>query len=277
MSFEPGSLPEFQDPPVVEVALSIKFKTMTLTTGHIGLLWQHFRSEFPLIEDQPPLDSPIEVEKERVSAQAPGQIRFLSVPKTRAWFVSRTGTQLIQVQHDLFAHNWRRNDTGEAYPRFSSVRESFRNELNALQEFLAEQGLAPPEPIQCEVTYVNHIRTGATWTTHDQIHKVFNIWSSPNHEFLPTLDDGRFWARFIIKDASDQFCGRLHVSAQPAFAMVDGVETPIFATTLTARGGPITPDVGGALAFLDLGHGWIVRGFADITTSDMHSEWRRSQ
>jgi hypothetical protein len=40
-------LPEFDNPPVVEVALSVQFEALaTLRTPQIGLLWQEFRDRF---------------------------------------------------------------------------------------------------------------------------------------------------------------------------------------------------------------------------------------
>lgn len=270
-------LPEFKNPPVVELALSIKFKTLKLTTSHVGLLWQRFRSDFPVIEDQPPLDLPIEIERERVPPQSAGQLRVLSLPQIRSWFVSASGTQLIQVQHDLFAHNWRKNDTDETYPRFENVRRSFEHELGILREFLAEHGLGEPDAIQCEVTYINHIAPGAAWKRHDELQSVFRFWVRPDYQFLPALDDGRFLLRFVIPDDDGRFCGRLHISSQPAFIETRGVEQPIFATVLTARGRPLGKGLAGALQFLDTGHEWIVRGFADITTEKAHQQWGRTR
>lgn len=275
MKIDRADLPEFENPPVVEVALSIKFKTLNLTSAHIGLLWERFRSEFPRIEDQPPLDLPTETEKERVPAQLSGQLKLLSLPRMRSWFVSSNGTQLIQVQHDLFAHNWRRNETEEIYPRFNTVKHSFEKELQVLKHFLAEHSLGEPEPIQCEVTYINHIFAGRTWQTHDELHKVFNLWAAPKHEFLPKPDDGRFLVRYVIHDGSGRFCGRLHISSQPAFVQIGTAEKLLLATTLTARGRPLGEGLAGALEFLEVGHVWIVRGFADVTTRDIQDEWRR--
>ena len=275
MKIDRVDLPEFENPPVVEVALSIKFKTLNLTTAHVGLLWERFRSQFPKVEDQPPLDLPIETEQERVPAQFSEQLRLLSLPRMRSWFVSSSGTQLIQVQHDLFAHNWRRNDTDETYPRFDAVRTSFAKELQTLKQFLTEQDLGEPEPVQCEVTYINHIFAGRTWQTHDELHKVFNLWTAPKHEFLPPPDDGRFLVRYVIPDPRGKFCGRLHISTQPAFTEVAGAEKLLLATTLTARGRPLGEGLAGALEFLELGHVWIVCGFADVTTREIQNEWRR--
>lgn len=275
MKVDRANLPEFEAPPVVEVALSVKFKPLNLATAHVGVLWERFRSQFPRVEDQPPLDLPTETPQERVPVQFSGQLRLLSLPRMRSWFVSASGTQLLQVQHDLFAHNWRRNDTEETYPRFRSVKESFSQELETFRAFLLEQNLGEPEPVQCEVTYINHILAGGVWRSHEELHRVFTTWAEPNHEFLPRPDDGRFLLRYVIPDSDGEFCGRLHVSTQPAFAEINGVEKLLMAMTLTARGRPLGTGLAGAMEFLEVGHVWIVCGFADITTPDMHKEWRR--
>jgi hypothetical protein len=46
---------------------------------------------------------------------------------------------------------------------------------------------------------------------------------------------------------------------------------------MIARGKPLSPDVDGALRFLNIGHEWIVRGFTELTTPEMHSKWDRKQ
>ncbi|HUE08033.1 MAG TPA: hypothetical protein VMP41_11445, partial [Acidimicrobiales bacterium] len=60
---------------------------------------------------------------------------------------------------------------------------------------------------------------------------------------------------------------------QPAFQREDN--QPVIALTLLARGAPRTTDATGVVEFLRLGHEWIVRGFADLTTAAMHDEWER--
>jgi hypothetical protein len=52
-------------------------------------------------------------------------------------------------------------------------------------------------------------------------------------------------------------------------------QQPMFVLTLTARGRPIGEGIEGALAMLDIGREWIVRGFASVTTRTMHDVWRR--
>jgi hypothetical protein len=67
--------------------------------------------------------------------------------------------------------------------------------------------------------------------------------------------------------------GRLHIAAEPAFRRSDS--SPIVVLTLTARGRPLGVGLDGVLAFLDLGHEWIVRAFDSVTTSKMHRIWGR--
>ncbi len=44
----PSSLPDFGEPPLIEVALSVQFdKLDTLQIPQLGLAWQAFRNRFP--------------------------------------------------------------------------------------------------------------------------------------------------------------------------------------------------------------------------------------
>jgi hypothetical protein len=49
----------------------------------------------------------------------------------------------------------------------------------------------------------------------------------------------------------------------------------MYVMNLTARGRPDEESIEGALRFLDIGREWIVRGFAAVTTPEMHAIWRR--
>ena len=47
--------------------------------------------------------------------------------------------------------------------------------------------------------------------------------------------------------------------------------------TLVARGNAENETFEGALRFLDIGHGAIVRTFTALTTNEMHTHWERIQ
>jgi hypothetical protein len=127
-----------------------------------------------------------------------------------------------------------------------------------------------------EVTYVNHVPAGSNWNRHGELHKIVNFLAADGAKrwsFLRDPEDVRCALRFVMADKDGQFLGRLNVDVQPAF-LTDS-EVPIFVLTLTARGRPIGAGTDGVLAFLDSGREWIVRGFADLTTTEMHQIWKR--
>ena len=68
--------------------------------------------------------------------------------------------------------------------------------------------------------------------------------------------------------------GRLHVTAEPRIKIGDG--SPLIRLTMTARGAPAKKDIGDVMAFFDIGREFIVRGFASITTAQMHRIWGRT-
>lgn len=268
-------LPEFDRPPVVEVALSVQFETLpNLRTPQIGLLWQQFRDRFPKTEEHPPLDSAFE--RFGVPTTPKGAVWFQMLaapPLPRCWFLNEAGTELVQVQRDRFVHNWRKAGDQDEYPRYERVRQTFETELNRFGEFLSREQIGELVPNQCEITYVNHIAPGEGWSSHGQLANVLNLFSLKyTDEFRPTPEDAKLSVRFVIPNGNDPL-GRLHVAVEPVYRSVD--EVPLFALTLTARGRPVAPGVAGALGFIDTGREWVVRTFASITTPQMHQVWRR--
>jgi len=52
----PADLPDFERPPVTEVVLSLQFASLPgLKNVHAGLLWQHFSTRYPNVEEYPPI------------------------------------------------------------------------------------------------------------------------------------------------------------------------------------------------------------------------------
>lgn len=272
----PQGLPKFANPPVAEVALSVTVHPLTkVWSAHVGILWTgEFRRRFPKTVDQPPLESPMEVEIEpRRSAGPAIQFEPISTPRLRTWFLNEQETELLQFQHDKIARNWRRTGPGDSYPSYDNIRGPFEGDLKLVEHFLEENQLGSLQPTQCEVTYVNHIILG-NGKTHADVSAILRNWHEPTREFLPRVEDAKLAWRYEIRDGKS-FVGRLHISFQPAYRSSDGKATELFLMTLTARGKPLGDGIGGALAFLDLGHEWIVRGFADLTTPEMHQVWQR--
>lgn len=271
-------LPEFDNPPVVEVALSVQFETLAnLRTPQLGLLWQEFRDRFPVTEEHPPLDTVLERFGVPPTPKGVARFQMLTAPPVpRCWFLNKEGTELVQVQQDRFVHNWRKAGDKDAYPRYDHVRTTFESELRRFGEFLLGQQAGELNPNQCEITYVNHITSGEGWKHHGQLGDVLTLFA-PRYtdEFRPVPEDGRLSVRYVIPNDAGEPVGRLHVAVEPVYRSADDV--PMFALTLTARGRPLGDGVPGVLGFLDVGREWIVRTFASITTPKMHTIWRRKQ
>lgn len=275
MTEQASPLPLFSNPPVVEVALSVMVEPLSeFKAAHVGLLWNEVRARFPKTADQPPLDSPLELEAEPRRQLGPTlQFQAFQTPPLRTWFLNEQETDLLQIQHDRVARNWRRANTTEPYPSYKNIRGPFEHELGVVSKFVESNHVGELKPRQCEITYVNHIVAGQGWKNHSDVDLVIVNWKPPNHEFLRVIEDATFSWRYVIRERKN-FVGRLHVSFQPAYRTVGAEDMEIFVLTLTARGKPLGKGLDGALAFLDLGHDWIVRAFKDLTTPEMHQIWQ---
>lgn len=268
--------PDFSDPPVVEVALSVQFESLNkLRTPQLGVLWQKFRNHFPITEEHAPLDAVVEQFGARRVRKGAAQIKILGSPPTpRCWFLNEAGTELIQVQHDRFIHNWRKAGTEAEYPRYEHIRATFTGELRRFAEFAACEQIGEFAPNQCEVTYVNHIAGGKGWQAHGDLGNVITVFQrSFSDEFLEVPEDAGLGLRFLIPDETGQPIGRLHAVLSSGYG--DSDDQPLFVLNLTARGAPLGDGIDGVLGFLDLGREWVVRGFASLTTPTMHKKWGR--
>ena len=271
-------LPEFEEPPVVEVAISIQFKALeSLRTPQFGLLWSVFRAEgYSRIEEHGELEQAFE--EFEVSSFPKVGVRVQAFddapPPPRVWFLNEPKNELIQVQRDRLIVNWRRGAHSIPYPRYTHIIERFRSALASFIKFAASEKLGEVAPTQCEVTYVNHMPSGLGWSKHGEIGHVITTWESRYSDgFLGIPEDVGFRVRYRMDDDTGSALGRLHVGLQPAYRATDGA--PIFVLNLTARGRPRPADLAGAFRMFDREHEWIVRGFASVTTTRMHELWRR--
>jgi len=271
-----ASLPEYDHPPVVEVALSIQFAPLVrLRNIHAGLIWNELKSEFPQYQEHPALPPVFEVfgPNPKMTGLGP-QIEFLtSAPVNRYWFLKENGAELIQIQQDRILYNWRKQADQDVYPRYEAVRANFLATLEKLLAVFAVNDLGTVQPNQCEITYINYITLpdGAdARATPDRILAPFS--GNTTDGFLPGLEDLQMQLRFPIKQ-DEKNVGRLYVQVSPALRTVDqkaGVQI-----TLTARGKPRAETIDAAFELLDLGREYIVRGFTSITTPEMHKHWRK--
>ena len=273
MTVASSPLPEFETPPVSEVALSVAFSPLEKwRSPHGGLYWGRISKDYPNTEVQAPLPSQIENFEERALFQRPGfHVELANPDINRFWFLAEPATKLIQVQRDRFIINWRKVKGDETYPRYlNEMRPRFEREWKDFKNFVAEHDIGDISVQQCELTYVNDILKGEGWDSFEDSLRLFAPWWKDGSDgFLPTLETLSVAGSFQLPDQA----GRLHFNMQHAKRGIDEKET--IKLRLVARGRPASGDDGDILAWMDLGHEWIVRGFTDLTSSYAHKLWGR--
>jgi uncharacterized protein (TIGR04255 family) len=261
------TLPDYDDPPVTETVVGVRFSPLTpFTTRLFNLYGKSISDEYPNVEIREPIARTSEEfgKRPRVSP-----VEILKGANFRCWYIDKTETRLIQFQRDGFFHNWRKIQEDDLYLHYDNTKPTFEKHWLAFCEFLKTQKLMHPAVDQCEVTYINHIEIGRGWESFGELNRVVSCWSGQySGSFLPDPESVAISVQYVLPEN-----GRLHVNVQPAIRKKDAKE--ILQLSLTARGKPKTSDVKDLGAWMDLGHEWIVNGFTDFTTKAMHEQWRR--
>ena len=233
-----------------------------------------YKGEFPEVQEK----NAVIVQFERLeSAIAEPTVSFqaLEAPLWRSWFLSRDeGTQLMQFQTDWLARNWRRmpGHEDEKYPRYPTLKERFERDTGRFVDYAAGQGWGEVAFTQCELTYINHIDLKGLGLGPGDLDRVIGLAGVPtNDPFLPAPESLQFNARYLIRE--DEPVARLYVAASPAFRREGG--DPILVLTLTAKGPPGAKGLDDVLRFFDTVRTWIVKGFTNLTTPQMHQAWGR--
>ena len=276
----PRPLPSFASPPVTEVVISSRYKyvpTYSLLT--IADLARTAASNgFVVIEERPGYDAPTERFGASVASSQVSLEILSGPPPTRYWFLNPVGDELLQLQPNWVAANWRKVAPTADYGRWDSRWSAFSTWVESVETSLTE-GNSELQHDQVEVTYVNHIETKGVWQDHSDASRVFSFLANLDQRtdgFLSEPEQTTTELQFVIPDPTDSSLplGRLHVAVTPGFKRP--TNEPIFLMNLTARGRPTSSDLQGVRAFAELGHEWIVRAFADLTTPEMHLAWERN-
>jgi uncharacterized protein (TIGR04255 family) len=273
----PTDWPDFERPPVNEVILSIQFAALEkMKTAHIGLLWARFRAQYPDVIEQGPINAVFETFGAPPQPGPPIRFeQFLSPPMPRYWFEKSGTPDLLQVQQDRIIHNWRKHEEEPIYPRYETLRDRFKTEVNQFISFLDDEKIGDLRPNQCEVTYMNIIELPGSERVHDRLEKITTLWTGRLSDRLDTdLEEASVQLRFKLLEAGKPV-GRVHVSFQPAVLRSDPSKE-VIRLDITARGRPKQDTPESAFDFLDLGRRAVVKTFAAVTTPSMHSMWGRT-
>lgn len=267
----------FEDPPVNEVALALQFDRAVIDLEVLGLLAGKLKSDFPIQQPQtpvPPMEEPVDPQggqQFQVQFGVPG-----SLPRT--WFLSVDGHQLVQVQSDRIVVNWRRLGGEQPYPRYTSLRDLLVRVLGQLGDAQGTAGMEPAPVNFCELVYINEIAVPGVepGQPHPDLARVIALLERlRGRQFLPQAEDAQLQARWRIPAVQlpqGAPVGRLYLGIGPGWRA--DTQLPVYAMNLTARlVPPPATDLASGLEILDIGHDWIVRAFADLTTEEMHRLW----
>jgi uncharacterized protein (TIGR04255 family) len=271
------SIVDFAAPPVTEVVAGVSFAN--LGSEGIALLAEYWRetarSAFPELQVQPPYVVPFEQFNGLPGVPQVGLqgIQMLAgYPAPRFWAVGADGQELLQLQPDWFACNWRRVSAHDVYDRWAGRRAEFRRWYESLSEYVRRSTGSDLDPVSCEVTYINHISASGRFENHGDFGRVFDI---AVHDLGLASEQVSVALRFQVpaEAGSDQVIGRLHVDISPA---LDQKSHPIYVMQLTVRGVPADKTTESVRRFLDRGREVIDEAFVGLTTNDMQREWGKS-
>ena len=166
---------KYENPPINEIVCGVLFESINgLRVGHLGLLWQRFKSDFPKFEDHNPIGP---ITEEDLNPDKP------RLP--RVWFVQEYDNELVQVQFNRFIYNWRKRRPDDDYPGYEKVVGNFEQYLLRFQKFLVDEELGNLTPNRYELTYIDHILLNEGWETLNRIDRVFpSLISLEAHKIL---------------------------------------------------------------------------------------------
>lgn len=264
-------LPQYEKPPINEVVFSILFKPIeNLLTPHIGLLWSKYQLQYPYCDEVAPLSPTLEIfDNNKVEAI----YELTDVPPLpRVWFINASGNGVIQIQRDRFIFNWRKVRPEDEYPKYSNIIKLFSSHLSDFENFLEQLDIdIIIQPLQYELTYVNHIPKENGWRVLSDLGRIFPdfAWQSGEKRFLPDYSSINWRTTFTLPNQT----GRLHVVIRSALREDD---YPIISFELTVRGTEEQSSREAMWSWFDTAHEWIVRSFADLTSEEVQKNvWKR--
>ncbi len=265
------NLPKYKNPPVIELVCGVLFQPLQkFLTPHLGLLWEKFKEEYPNPRDIVPLPPVVETFESPSSTPHSTWEEFPLFP--RIWLERQDGTGLIQIQRDRFLHNWKRVRVEDEYPHYANVIEKFRAQLDCFESFLRENNIGTIEPLQYELTYVNHILKDEGWSSLRDLGNVFPDfqWRTKGKRFLVEYEGINWATNFRLPNQK----GRLHARIRHGIRKQD--QRPMLLLDLTARGIEKNSKRESMWDWFEMAHEWIVCGFSELTGFDVQKKnWGR--
>lgn len=259
----PDHLPDFSAPPVQEVVIGIHFNPIYgLHQAHIGSFWERIREDYPRVQDHETLPRQVTYPDMRPVLDL---TLSSTLPPLRAWLLSEDSTALVQLQHDRIVHNWR--NRGAPYLHFEAHLTKFCQVYENLIKALDNFQLPEPQTTHIEVAYINSIEAPSLSTALPQFPRIL---LSQTRGVGPHTVQERMAIRFPVFNDKGEI-GSLNVEATPV------ISDPITSLRLAFvfHGRIQTNDLNRVVPLILRGREAIVEAFTELTSEELHQEWRR--
>lgn len=260
----------FQNPPVVETVFRMQFDPLNqFSNAHLGAFWKSLGSDWPHVNDAPPLEQQQEQFGEERALVNLGslRLRFSSNSESRLQITNAAKNRMIQLQNGSLLYNWR-SIPSERYATYAVLKPEFDGIRKRFEDFCRNERLEPPHSNQWEITYVNHIIRGTIWDTAADWAELFPGLGGSARRLDDLSPDGLFgeW-NYVIPP---QY-GRLHIRLEHGWKQPTGGEE-MLVLTLTARG-PIDGKETAFEAGVQRGHTVIVNTFQRLASNKARQYW----
>jgi uncharacterized protein (TIGR04255 family) len=255
---------KFLRPPVNEVGLSVSFAEPTLYNPYdFRAVHDLFRSDYPVAQKVDPTqgnDTEISV----------GLPPLLLQNVSRWWLISPDNANVLQIQENYFAVNWRRLvgiDTPPTYPGFESLLADFERDLAKL---LAISPSEPPAVRSCELMY-DDIIPGLVEDNTVKLSEMVTFWK-PGHQAAQMAGWQCAWLEPLQLSVAGE-TGNLQIQFLAAgFPQEDSPPRPIVRVIWKAS--TLAVPLERVPSFFREAHSHISRRFEELITSRLRDSWK---
>lgn len=264
----PKDLPDFENPPLNEVAFGIQFeRPKHYHELFASEIWRRLfdSSKVPaIVEKSPPS---FETFGSKFKDTRRNEIKFehLRPPfENRYAFETDDGASVTYFQPDKVVKIWKKKD-GNTYPRYEAIRDDFVAVVEGLRKLLSEFEVGDIVPTQCELVYANFVKT-------DSLPEALSLFGVNTFEDGIEIEGYSSGFSKILESSEGERWGRLHGNFWSTYDP-DGDEA--LQLNLLVRGAPSEPTVDDCWKFFHRARIEIVRTFDQLCKEDRKRPWKK--
>ena len=260
----PSQKVKFTNPPVEEVVFDLHLKRLdSIQFVHLAEIWNLYRSDFPNVQEMPPLPTSSE------DFEAPWQQQNLALTVSNEvnfphlWFLAEDDASLIQFQPDRFIYNWRKREALPQYPSYSRILPLFEKLARQLGSWVEGELDAKFNIRQIEIRYINSI-------SHQELQSLDDI-SSIFGRLNFALEGLQFSSVQPEHHGHERRVGRVLTELNSSRS--DDDKSYVHWLSLTGKGRPDSESLSDAMKLMDFMHEVLTNHFAEISTDKAKRIW----